>query len=66
MPAKAGIHAFLRTSRNSAAKQKRQSKRFFFEKKPVRAAKQKTSAPAGSGTSPANAPSKQKFFGYFF
>jgi len=36
-------------------------KRFFFVKK-----KQKTFAPAGSGSSRASTRSKQKFFGYFF
>jgi hypothetical protein len=35
-------------------------KRFFFEKK-----KQKTSAPAGAGTTGANAPNKPKFFCFF-
>jgi hypothetical protein len=36
-------------------------KRFFFEKK-----KQKTFAPAGAGTSRANAHIMQKFFASFF
>jgi hypothetical protein len=41
------------------------SKRFFFEKKPVRAAKQKTFAP-GPCSFQRQWPSLQKFFASFF
>jgi hypothetical protein len=41
-------------------------KRFFFEKKPVRAAKQKTFGPAGVGTFRARARRTESFFASFF